>query len=248
MTHHENQCLNCGAPLSAAFCAACGQKASTHRFSLAHIFSHDMIHGIFHLDKGFLFTAKELLVRPGRMTSAYIAGSRNRYFNYFTFLLLLVAVNHFIITSSHFKLSDLYGTPENRSRIDQLQLYLVEHYRQLLLVTIPVFSAFSFLVFRKARMNFAEHLVMNTYRQGGELMVQTIMLLLFLPFRHLPQAKFLYPAFTMWATVYSLWFYIQFFRPYYKSVFWTFQRSMLVWICTSMVMAFVANLLVEIAG
>ncbi len=103
MNQHQNLCSNCGAEVARNICPECGQKTTTHRFSIPHVFSHDFIHGILHIDKGFFYTAKEILLRPGKAVRSFIEGQRINHFNYFTFLLLLVAVNHFVMNSTHFK-------------------------------------------------------------------------------------------------------------------------------------------------
>ncbi|MFY8110851.1 MAG: DUF3667 domain-containing protein, partial [Flavobacterium sp.] len=88
------KCLNCDRDVHENFCPNCGQKTTTHRFTFKH-FLHDFIHGVFHLDKGFFFTLKELFVRPGNSTRAYIQCKRVNYFNAFTMMLILIAVAHF---------------------------------------------------------------------------------------------------------------------------------------------------------
>ena len=60
----EKQCMNCGQPLKGHFCYQCGQSANTHRFSVLGFLAHDVVHGIWHVDKGILFTIKEILLRP----------------------------------------------------------------------------------------------------------------------------------------------------------------------------------------
>eukprot|EP01132_Coremiostelium_polycephalum_P020155 gene20155-23955_t len=64
-------CLNCNEKIAGKFCSNCSQASSTHRFSLAHVFKHDFIHGIFHFDKGFFYTIKELFTRPGHSIRDY---------------------------------------------------------------------------------------------------------------------------------------------------------------------------------
>lgn len=54
------ECLNCNEPLKGKYCYTCGQSASTHRFTLQHIFTQDFIRVIFYINKGFFYTIKEL--------------------------------------------------------------------------------------------------------------------------------------------------------------------------------------------
>jgi hypothetical protein len=73
----ERNCLNCGAPLSGAYCAACGQKAHVHRSLRA--FMGDFVAGILNFEGKFWRTLPMLAWRPGEMTRRYIAGERARY-------------------------------------------------------------------------------------------------------------------------------------------------------------------------
>ena len=71
---HEANCLNCGAALSGAFCATCGQHAHVHRTLAA--FFHDFLHGVFHFEGKVWRTLPLLALHPGRLTRDYIDGKR----------------------------------------------------------------------------------------------------------------------------------------------------------------------------
>lgn len=81
-------CLNCGATLTGAFCAACGQKADVHR-SLAHAIE-EFLHGLTHFDGKLWRTLPLLLWRPGRLTREYVHGRRARYVSPVAMFLLSV--------------------------------------------------------------------------------------------------------------------------------------------------------------
>lgn len=70
----SSKCLNCGEPISLAFCPACGQKATGSRRSLRSIFS-DFFGELFSLDGRWPRTAL-VLMSPGRLTELYLAGKR----------------------------------------------------------------------------------------------------------------------------------------------------------------------------
>lgn len=73
---HGN-CLNCGAVLTGAYCASCGQSAHLHR-SLPSL-GHDILHGVFHFEGKVWRTLPELFFRPGKLTRRYIDGERARF-------------------------------------------------------------------------------------------------------------------------------------------------------------------------
>ena len=72
-------CKNCQSELNGNFCSFCGQKADTHRINFKFLL-HEIQHGVFHVDKGILFTLKELFTRPGKMINGYLQGKRVSHF------------------------------------------------------------------------------------------------------------------------------------------------------------------------
>src|ERR1044071_7443960 len=98
MHTETTRCLNCDTELQGAYCFKCGQKASTHRFSASHFIAHELVHGIWHIDKGILYTLKHVLTRPGRLSREYIAGKRTGHFSLVTLLIFLVSLVLFILS------------------------------------------------------------------------------------------------------------------------------------------------------
>ena len=91
----NDSCLNCNQNIRSNYCDYCGQKASTHRYSVKHFIEHDFIHGVWHVDKGILFTLKALFTRPGHFVRNYIEGKRVNYFNFVSLLILIMAISAF---------------------------------------------------------------------------------------------------------------------------------------------------------
>src|SRR5690554_1532610 len=89
-------CLNCDSLTNGKYCSNCGQKTNTHRITFQHFVFHDIMHGVFHFEKGMLFTAKQALLRPGKAVLDYIHGKRVNYYNIFYFILLLIGINLFL--------------------------------------------------------------------------------------------------------------------------------------------------------
>jgi len=73
----HGKCLNCGAEVNGAYCAACGQRTHLHR-SLVHL-GHDILHGVFHFEGKMWRTIPELMFHPGRLTRRYIDGERAKF-------------------------------------------------------------------------------------------------------------------------------------------------------------------------
>ena len=71
-------CLNCGEPLRGPFCHCCGQREQDRNLAVRHIFK-DVVHDIWHFDAKVLQTLKFLILRPGFLTTEYLAGRRARH-------------------------------------------------------------------------------------------------------------------------------------------------------------------------
>ncbi|MDE0856488.1 MAG: DUF3667 domain-containing protein [Nevskia sp.] len=71
-------CMNCGAPLGGAYCAACGQEARIETPTVGE-FVREFVQDQMALEGKLWRTLKLLLTRPGALTLDYIAGKRQCY-------------------------------------------------------------------------------------------------------------------------------------------------------------------------
>lgn len=165
-------CLNCNTEISGKFCSNCGQPASTHRFSLAHVFQHDFIHGVFHFDKGFFYTLKELFTRPGHSIREYVQGKRIRHFNYFTTIIILITIGYFMKKWTKVDGTVLY---DDKRTVEGLLKILKEYSKITVFLTVPIISFVSFLFFRKSKQNYTENLVLNLYLLCGTLLISLLL-------------------------------------------------------------------------
>jgi hypothetical protein len=71
-------CLNCGAALTGAYCARCGQKATRPDPALRDLL-HETTHELAHWDGKVPATLKTLFLKPGQLTIDFLAGRRARW-------------------------------------------------------------------------------------------------------------------------------------------------------------------------
>lgn len=71
-------CRNCGTEAPLSFCAACGQETALHPPTLGE-FVHEFVGHYIALEGALWRTLHRLLLRPGRLTTEYLAGRRRRY-------------------------------------------------------------------------------------------------------------------------------------------------------------------------
>lgn len=216
-SNHEikksKNCLNCNFEINANFCPNCGQKTSVHQYSLKHFVAHDLVHGIWHVDKGILFTIKELFTAPGHAVREFINGKRVRLFNFFSLLLIIIAASHFISSYSHFKVSDIMPDSSGGFMKD-FEKVTKENPKLILLMTIPFYSLFTFLWFRKAKLNLSEHFVLNSYRTAGELVITTLFSIITIFYTNRNGLMIILFLISLSSYIYSFWFYRQFFSAY----------------------------------
>jgi len=220
-------CLNCASPITQNYCPNCGQKSSTHRYSIQHFIAHDFVHGIWHVDKGILFTLKALIIRPGHSVREFIQGKRVPYFSFVTLILLILTVSGLIAPYTHGNMSDLMPQG-SRAMMTDIEKFISAYPKVVLITTIPVFSLFSFLWFRKAKLNYSEHLVLNSNRIIVELLIGLFISVLSIFYTN-AKVLLLYISLTvLLGLFYSIWFYYQFFSGFNYSKKTLLLRSILV--------------------
>ncbi|MBF9221028.1 DUF3667 domain-containing protein [Hymenobacter ruricola] len=159
-------CLNCDTPLTDKFCAHCGQPAATHRFSMGHLL-HEIPHAIWHVDKGILFTLRELVLRPGPTVLGYLRGQRARHFAPLSLLLLVTGVASFLAMKLRLAALGNSLNPDASAELREAQAHGAEsamHYMGWIYVAMaPVIGLFVRRALRRTGLNLAEAMVAVLY-------------------------------------------------------------------------------------
>ncbi|MDX2220583.1 MAG: DUF3667 domain-containing protein [Burkholderiales bacterium] len=155
------KCLNCDSPLTAtqAYCSVCGQKTDTQRLTL-HDITHALIHVFTHADHSVFSLVRDLTWKPGRVARDYVAGKRRKYFNPFTFALIVVGVTSLVLAFTKFVDFTPYAAGNPVGAFFQRNINLI------VLAQLPMLSLFCTLFFRSEKLHFAEHLVLASYATG----------------------------------------------------------------------------------
>ena len=169
-------CLNCESPVSKNFCSNCGQKTDIHRITFKHFITHDIIHGVWHFEKGIIFTIKQALLRPGISALEYISGKRIRYYNVFYIILLLIGFNIFL-NHYHTELTNLYFKNLNNDRNNvykPIDDFLANYSKLVIFSFVPLLAINSWIIFRRKKLNFSEHFIIAGMIFIGVMMITTI--------------------------------------------------------------------------
>jgi hypothetical protein len=217
MNELSQVCLNCNEKLQGDFCSHCGQSAKTHRFTLKHVFTHDFLFAILHVNRGLLFSIKELFTRPGHSIREYINGKRVTHLNYFTLLVIVLLVFSLVEQLTPFHYSDL--TETNKEILDGFETLLKKYPKFIYLGIIPFFALFSFILFKRAKQNYAEHFVLNTFKSSALIILNILYISLASFIKDISILKKA-DAVLFWITLaYGSWFYYQYFTPFYQNKF-----------------------------
>ncbi|WP_298141200.1 DUF3667 domain-containing protein [Flavobacterium sp.] len=175
-------CLNCNKPTIENFCSFCGQKTNTHRITFKHFITHDVLHGVWHIEKGILFTLKEALLRPGKAALDYISGKRIRYYNVFYLTLiiigLLIFINHVQNELSHYYFNTRLN-PETDNAGKKIDTFLSSYSKLIIFAFIPLFAINSFIVYSRKKLNLSEHFIIAGMIYLGVIIINLISMLLF---------------------------------------------------------------------
>jgi hypothetical protein len=92
---HDARCLNCGKALEGNYCSDCGQSAQSLRRPFWALLG-ESLETLFSIDGRIARTLPDLLIRPGRMTRAYLDGQRARFIPPFR-LYVLASLGFFVL-------------------------------------------------------------------------------------------------------------------------------------------------------
>jgi Protein of unknown function (DUF3667) len=218
-------CLNCNEKLQGDFCSYCGQSAQTDRFTFKHVFTHGFLLAIFHFNKGLFFSLKELFTRPGHSTREYINGKRVTHINYFSLLVILILVFSMVEQATPFHFYDL--SDGDREIFEAIDKALRKYPKFVYIGIIPLLAVFSYLFFPKAKQNYAENIVLNSFKTAA-VIAMNILFISFVSF--IKDISIIRKADTLFAwisTAYGTWFYYQYFSPFYANKFLLIVKSLL---------------------
>lgn len=169
-------CKNCNNLIDGNFCNNCGQSAKTHELNF-HFLWHDIQHGLFHFENGILYTAKQLFTRPGKSIREFIEGKRVKHMKPISWVIILATVYGLLYSGLHINSLEEFkslSTEDERAGFEKINQWLASHFSWAILLTLPFYALASFIAFRKQKINFIEHLVLNAYVAGQKLIIHIV--------------------------------------------------------------------------
>lgn len=178
------KCKNCGCACTSRYCPDCGQSVFEKRIDNKTFFI-GIISGLSRINKGFLFTAWNLLIHPWNVIRDYIQCRRIRYVAPISMLIFTCFINAFISTfvmeDGHTTISDM-----NSAEVPLFykMLLSVGHFimnnalAQNLTVYLPAIIAIPIVYGRVGakKYNMAEYLTAMIYMASAFIIFDTITL------------------------------------------------------------------------
>ena len=211
------------------------QEQQTDRISLKHLF--DELLKVLNFEKGILLTIRDLFIKPKQMIWSYLKGDRKKYTKPLQFLIVTVGIAVFIFQDIEvqntfqetfqelgergYKAGYEAGcsdcppseaqTQENKEQTNKIVILLTSNQQLLIFFSIPLIAGLTFLFYKKAQLNYPEHLVLNAYSIGA----QSAISVLFSPFLLFSSTTFMVLS-SIFSGLYGLWFLQQSFGEGYK--------------------------------
>jgi len=182
------KCKNCGNIISEIFCSYCGQRTTISAINFKTLIV-ELQNNIFQIDRGLLFTIKELTTRPGNAIRDFIEGKRKPYYKPIPFLIINVTLYVFVsyllnVDSFLAEFINSFKRGWDSAQLDNDELikgdngvlnWLKTNQIYLVFVFLPVFSLASFVAFLRGKYNYYEHLVLQLYITGQQFVFVTIL-------------------------------------------------------------------------
>lgn len=196
-----HKCKSCGFSATGNYCGNCGQSFKTKRISIKEL-SRELFHFFTHIEKGFFYTLKQLIVAPGHMQLTYIEGKRIIHQKPFSMFLLcgtITALFRYWVFNAVTK----YYHADIISEATFFHEYLVITYITL----IPIYVLITYLLFYKSGYNYAEVGVMMLYTISICFLIAGFISLIKFIYPHLDTAYVEFPVFAFYFTITLLNFF-----------------------------------------
>ena len=89
-------CNNCGHAVQGLYCSHCGQRTDSERINFTFLWK-EVVHFFTHLEKGFVYTSLQMVIRPGLTVKNFIEGKRNNYQAPVSYFLILIFIFVFFL-------------------------------------------------------------------------------------------------------------------------------------------------------
>ncbi len=180
-------CSNCGNEFEGHYCPACGQKVIHHRNTVKHFFK--LLFNSFDIDRGIVYTTRMLFTDPDIIVNDYLNGKTIRYYNPLKYLLVLTSfyailmIGFNVFDTNVETTNEMMGEYGKQTQFQQsINSYIKRYLSIIPILILPFYSIVSKWMFRKHKLYYGEHLLINTYLYAQYIVMATFLMLSLLAF------------------------------------------------------------------
>jgi hypothetical protein len=165
-------CRNCSNEVTGKFCGNCGQPVQVKRVDF-HYVSHEVQH-LLHFEKGFLYTIKELLIRPGQSVKKFIGYDRSRLVKPIIFL--IVASLIYSTMAHFFHIEDEYVNyqSDKADATGAIFSWIQGHYGYANIMMGVFIAWWIKIFFKRYAYNFFEILILLCFIMGTAMLIVAV--------------------------------------------------------------------------
>ncbi len=183
----HSPCRNCGFELGPddRYCRHCSQKVITGRVTLRQLL-HQGLDAVLNMERGFLFTTRELAYRPGHVVRDYLGGRTVIYHNPLKYMVFWLAMGYVVTYLNNRRRGIIPSLPpadgDALERWASTVLAFWDNHQNLFLAMMVVMVGLAArVVYRRHQLNWAEHAIALSYVVGFAFAVEALLYLLSLP-------------------------------------------------------------------
>jgi Protein of unknown function (DUF3667) len=159
----EYNCIHCSKHVEENFCSHCGQKRYK-RIDRKYIWD-EIQYTLVHVNKGFLYSIKNIIKNPGRTTREFIDGDRVSHYKPISLAFILATISAFISINviGLYKMMEagMINGKVNSNFMEETMSMISKYNPYFMLLFVPVVAVFTRFVFRKWGHNYYEHIIIN---------------------------------------------------------------------------------------
>ncbi|NNE28989.1 MAG: DUF3667 domain-containing protein [Saprospiraceae bacterium] len=158
-----NTCKKCESEFQGNYCHNCGTPLTLRRINGKYILSE--IGSLFNFEKGFLYTIRELIIRPGENIRIFIQEDRNRLVKPIIFLILCSLL--YTLAQQAFQWEDGYVTGNiGESTVTNFLIWIQNNYGYANVFMGLFIGLWTRTMFRKSGFNIYENLIVIFFAMG----------------------------------------------------------------------------------
>ncbi|MBK7632015.1 MAG: DUF3667 domain-containing protein [Ignavibacteriales bacterium] len=169
---------------------------------------------------GIFYSAGQLFTRPGHTIREYIEGKRVKHFEPIALLLTLATLYGLLYHTFGINLFvDVSNSTAsvNNTNLNIINDWMSNNYSLETCLFVPIYALGSFIVFRKQKYNFIEHVYLNTFLGSQRIFLHLLIFPLFVVFNGTAQLKVVMDVSIFLDIILLIWSYTQFFNRLTKT-------------------------------